>query len=69
MLVIIKKSQPIIVIEINNNYDIIYKYLENMGYGYFYDQYLNDIESYRPNYNRIPNLIASTKKLNSANLL
>ena len=66
---IIKKSQPIIVIEINNNYDIIYKYLENMGYGYFYDQYLNDIESYRPNYNRIPNLIASTKKLNPANLL
>ena len=69
MLVIIKKSQPIIVIEINNNYDIIYKYLENMGYGYFYDRYLNFIESYRSNYNRIPNLIASTKKLNSANLL
>ena len=28
-----------------------------------------DIESYRSNYNRKPNLIASTKKLNSANLL
>ena len=37
---IIKAFKPIIVIEINNNLEQIIKFLTQIGYQYFYDQYL-----------------------------
>ena len=54
---IMKKFYPIIVIEINNNFEPIVKYLREMEYGYFYDQFLRKID-YKLN-NNIPNLFCS----------
>ena len=54
---IMKEFHPVIVIEINNNFDQIVKYLREMGYGYFYDQFLRKVD-HKIN-NNIPNLFGS----------
>ena len=53
---IIDKFKPFIIIELNQNGDIIIKWLKDNGYKYFYDQYFNIIK----NDSFPPNLIAST---------
>ena len=54
---IINQFHPVIVIEINNNFDQIIKYLKEMGYRYFYDQFLRKVDDkLNPN---VPNLFSS----------
>ena len=59
---IIKQFNPIIVIEINNNFDQIVKYLKGMGYIYFYDQFLRKVD-HKLN-GSVPNLFCSKYNLN-----
>ena len=54
---VINQFHPVIVIEINNNFDQIIKYLKEMGYRYFYDQFLRKVDD-KLNTN-VPNLFSS----------
>ena len=58
---ILNAFKPIIVIEINNNLGQIIKFLRQIGYKFFYDQYLIKID-HRKN-NIIPNLFSSNYQL------
>jgi len=58
---IIKKSEPIIVIEINNNFNQIARYLLKSKYKFFYDQHLREIDVISKNI--IPNLFCSKRSL------
>ena len=58
---ILKAFKPIIVIEINNNLEQIIKFLEQIGYKFFYDQYLIEIDLRKNNI--IPNLFSSNYQL------
>lgn len=58
---IIKAFKPIIVIEINNNFEQIIRFLMQIGYGFFYDQYLKEINHREKNI--IPNLFSSRHQL------
>ena len=58
---IIKDSDPIIVIEINNNFDQIVGYLLKSSYKFFYDQHLREIDITSKNI--IPNLFCSRYSL------
>ena len=58
---IIKESDPIIVIEINNNFNQIVKYLLKSRYNFFYDQHLREIDITSKNI--IPNLFCSRQSL------
>jgi len=57
---IIKRFQPVIVIEINNNLDEIADYLKILGYEYFYNQFFKKIEFEADTHDRLPNLLCST---------
>ena len=58
---IIKESDPIIVIEINNNFNQIVGYLLKSSYKFFYDQHLREIDI--TSKNSIPNLFSSRHSL------
>ena len=58
---IIKESDPIIVIEINNNFNQIVGYLLKSSYKFFYDQHLREIDI--TSKNSIPNLFCSRHSL------
>ena len=58
---IIKESGPIIVIEINNNFNQIVGYLLKSSYKFFYDQHLREIDI--TSKNSIPNLFCSRHSL------
>ena len=58
---IIGAYNPIIVIEINDNFDQITKFLSKSGYEFFYDQYLNKIDL--KSTKTIPNLFSSKYSL------
>ena len=58
---IIEAFNPIIVIEINDNFDMITKFLLKIGYEFFYDQHLNEID--RESIKKIPNLFSSKYNL------
>ena len=58
---ILKAFKPIIVIEINDNLEQIIKFLIKIGYKFFYDQYLKEID--RTKKNIIPNLFSSNYQL------
>ena len=58
---IIKESDPIIVIEINNNFNQIVGYLLKIRYNFFYDQHLREIDITSKNI--IPNLFCSRYSL------
>ena len=58
---IIKESDPIIVIEINNNFNQIVGYLLKSSYKFFYDQHLREIDITSKNI--IPNLFCSKYSL------
>ena len=58
---IIKESDPIIVIEINNNFNQIVGYLLKSSYKFFYDQYLREIDI--SSKSSIPNLFCSRHSL------
>ena len=58
---IIKESDPIIVIEINNNFNQIVGYLLKSSYKFFYDQHLREIDITSKNI--IPNLFCSRYSL------
>ena len=58
---IIKESDPIIVIEINNNFNQIVGYLLKSSYKFFYDQYLREIDI--TSKISIPNLFSSRHSL------
>ena len=58
---IIKDSDPIIVIEINNNFNQIVGYLLKSSYKFFYDQHLREIDIKSKNI--IPNLFCSRYSL------
>ena len=58
---ILKAFKPIIVIEINNNLEQIIKFLIKIGYKFFYDQYLKEIDHSKKNI--IPNLFSSSYQL------
>ena len=58
---IIKESDPIIVIEINNNFNQIVGYLLKSSYKFFYDQHLREIDI--TSKNSIPNLFCSRHTL------
>ena len=58
---IIKEFDPIIVIEINNNFNQIVRYLLKSRYKFFYDQYLREIDITSKNI--IPNLFCSKYNL------
>ena len=60
---IINKFNPIIVIEINNNFNQIVKYLLKCRYDFFYDQHLKEIDI--TSKNNIPNLFCSSYNLKS----
>ena len=60
---IINKFNPIIVIEINNNFNQIVKYLLKCRYDFFYDQHLREIDI--TSKNNIPNLFCSSYNLKS----
>ena len=60
---IIKEFNPIIVIEINNNFNHIVRYLIKNRYKFFYDQYLREADITSKNV--IPNLFCSTYKLST----
>ena len=59
---IIRKFHPIIVIEINNNFNQIVKYLLKSRYEFFYDQHLREVDVKSKN-NIIPNLFCSRHNL------
>ena len=59
---IIKEFDPIIVIEINNNFNQIVEYLLKYRYEFFYDQHLREIDIKTKN-NIIPNLFCSRYNL------
>ena len=58
---IIKESDPIIVIEINNNFNQIVGYLLKSSYKFFYDQHLREIDI--TSKISIPNLFSSRHSL------
>ena len=58
---IIKAFKPIIVIEINNNLEQIIRFLMQIDYIFFYDQYLKEIN--HSGKNIIPNLFSSKYQL------
>ena len=58
---IIKESDPIIVIEVNNNFNQIVGYLLKIRYNFFYDQHLREIDITSKNI--IPNLFCSRYSL------
>ena len=58
---IIKKYDPIIVIEINDNFNQIVGYLLKSSYKFFYDQHLREIDITSKNI--IPNLLCSKHSL------
>ena len=58
---IIKESDPIIVIEINNNFNQIVGYLLKSSYKFFYDQHLREIDI--TSKSSIPNLFCSRHSL------
>ncbi len=58
---IIKESDPIIVIEVNNNFNQIVGYLLKIRYHFFYDQHLREIDITSKNI--IPNLFCSRYSL------
>ena len=58
---IIKESDPIIVIEVNNNFNQIVGYLLKIRYNFFYDQHLREIDITSKNI--IPNLFCSRYNL------
>ena len=58
---ILKAFKPIIVIEINDNLEQIIKFLIKIGYKFFYDQYLKEIDHTKKNI--IPNLFSSNYQL------
>ena len=58
---IIKEFDPIIVIEINNNFNQIVGYLLKSSYKFFYDQHLSEIDI--TSKNSIPNLFCSRHSL------
>ena len=60
---IIDKNHPIIVIEINNNLENIIKYLSEMEYKFFYNQFFKCINNEMLNLTEVPNLIASVTDL------
>ena len=59
---IIKEFDPIIVIEINNNFNQIVEYLLKSRYKFFYDQHLREIDITAKN--MMPNLFCSRNNLN-----
>ena len=59
---IIKEFDPIIVIEINNNFNQIVEYLLKSRYKFFYDQHLREIDITAKN--MMPNLFCSRYNLN-----
>ena len=58
---ILKAFKPIIVIEINNNLEQIIKFLKQIGYKFFYDQYLKEIDQTKKII--VPNLFSSIYQL------
>ena len=52
---ILKAFHPIIVIEINDNFDEITRFLLKVGYQFFYNQHLKEIDTTEKN--NIPNLL------------
>ena len=58
---ILKAHKPIVVIEINNNSEQIIKFLTQIGYKFFYDQYLKEIN--HRGKNSLPNLFSSNYQL------
>ena len=59
---IIKESDPIIVIEINDNFNQIVGYLVKSSYKFFYDQHLRKVDT-AASKNIIPNLFCSRYSL------
>ena len=57
----LKAFHPIIVIEINDNFDEITKFLLKVGYQFFYNQHLKEIDITEKN--DIPNLFTSKYQL------
>ncbi len=55
---LVEKFEPVIIIEINNNLDLIMDYVRHKGYKYFYNQYFKKIDKMSDPIN-IPNLICS----------
>ena len=58
---ILKAFKPIVVIEINNNFEQIIKFLMQIGYKFFYDQYLKEIDQTKKII--VPNLFSSIYQL------
>ena len=58
---IIKAFKPIIVIEVNNNLEQIIKFLDQIGYKFFYNQFLEEIDQTKKII--VPNLFSSISQL------
>ncbi len=60
---IIDKNHPVIVIEINNNLESVIRYLSEMEYKFFYNQFFKCVNDDMSNTKEVPNLIASVTDL------